>query len=96
MLNSRMKLVLILALQIILFLLDYPNQHTFILPNTLSGFPQLQVEITIKESPSVEPKTSLDLLCKLATTVKSTQQCLTAFASFLHFIDVQDVTIKFF
>lgn len=75
MLNSRLKLVLILALQIIAFFVDYPNKHT------------QQVEITIKTRPCVESKTSsLDLLCKLVINDlkeiydKSAQQCPMAFA----------------
>lgn len=75
MLNSRMKLVLILSLQIIIFLLDYPP----------SDSPSLQVEITVKKCACVESKTSLELQCKLTSLLnndlmKSTQQCLMAFA----------------
>ncbi|KAF3327315.1 hypothetical protein FCM35_KLT07433 [Carex littledalei] len=80
---------------IVVVLLNYPYQHTFVLSNTQSDFHSQQMKFNnkcpIKTCPCLEPKTSVDLLCKLVSVdvikdlkqiyCKSStrQQCVIAF-----------------
>ena len=104
MLNSWVKFALFLILQIVVVLLNYPYKHTFVVSNTQSDFHSQQTKFNNKcpfktcpcqpsknTCPCLEPKTSVDLLCKLVSVVvikdlkeiycksSTRQQCIIAF-----------------